>query len=227
MGKSKKKQAGPITKYKHWLRAYQLKDRDRWTVFNPSGRPLSELPVVYGYEAMFKWKVSFVGLLSDAGDSYAIVIGGGIDAPSRLGVVSGSRPDVDQYLRARHPNGYRMEFVPWVDFEAHEGLAKALRNQAIREASHGLGALRVTPPQVDPTRLTYTDRIKSAMKQINATLSSRDTRGLCVADVRHDPACGHLQGGDCNCEPTIAIDTPRGICTVDRHGNPSLPSVTN
>jgi hypothetical protein len=152
MGKSKKKQSGPITKYKHWLRAYQLNDRDRWTVFNPSGRPLSELPVVYGYEVMFKWKVSFVGLLSAAGDSYAIAIGRGIDAPSRLGVVSGSRPDVDQYLRARHPNGYRMEFVPWVDFEAHEGLAKALMNHAVVRAASGPGALGVAPPQVETPR---------------------------------------------------------------------------
>jgi len=107
-----------------------------FAVFNPHGKPVEELPFIYGFNngGSPGW-LSGV-LLADDGTH----LGGHVCSaegymPHDLGCVEGSRPDRHGDFQKHYPDGYRMEFVGLekVKARAHAGLEAAFaKNQASR-----------------------------------------------------------------------------------------------
>lgn len=108
----------------------------RAAVYNPHGKPLEELPVIYGFNNGGEpgW---FQGVLLAQDGA---MLGGHICShegymPRDLGVMEGSRDDRHEAFREHYPDGYRMDFVPGRDVRSHAGLAEAYRlNQERRDA---------------------------------------------------------------------------------------------
>lgn len=101
-------------------------------VFNPHGKPESELPVIYGFNNGGSPGWMSAVLLAEDGEG----LGGHICSAEGymlhdLGILEGSRPDRHETFRAHYPDGYRMEFVPGDQVLTHPGLEAAYqRNQA-------------------------------------------------------------------------------------------------
>lgn len=98
-------------------------------VFNPHGKPLSELPVIYGFNngGQAGW-LSGVLIAQDG-----TVLGGHCCSaegymPHDLGILEGTRPDRHEKFREHYPEGYMMDFVGYDDAENHAGLAAAIAN---------------------------------------------------------------------------------------------------
>jgi len=113
-----------------YLRQHQAEWAGRpVAIYNPDDADPASLPVIYG----FINSVSAPGWFSAASIAEdGTVLGGHVCsaegyAPHDLGVIEGSRPDrhTEQYQR-HYPKGYRMEWVPSSEIEAHEGLQKAI-----------------------------------------------------------------------------------------------------
>lgn len=106
-----------------------------YAVFNPHGKPLDDLPVIYGFNngGSRGWLNGV--LLAESGHC----LGGHICSAEGymlhdLGVLEGSRPDRHETFREHYPDGYRMDFVPASEVKAHIGLDAAYqRNQQIAE----------------------------------------------------------------------------------------------
>lgn len=102
-------------------------------VYNPLGKPLGDLPVIYGFNNGGTRGCLSAVLLAEDGTG----MGGHCCSdegymPSDLGCIEGSRPDRHEEFRAHYPNGYRMEFVQGKDVKTHTGLLKAYAlNQSI------------------------------------------------------------------------------------------------
>lgn len=97
-------------------------------VFNPSERPLAELPAVYAFS-------NVVG--GGDGIAYAMAADGNVlgshwcsnegYVPADLAVVDGWMSDRHEEYRKHYPDGYRMEFVRAADVKNHPGLTEAFR----------------------------------------------------------------------------------------------------
>lgn len=98
-------------------------------VLNPHGKPLNELPVIYGFNngGSLGW-FSAVALAEDG-----TVLGGHVCSaegymPHDLGILAGTKLDRHENDYQKHyPDGYRMEFVPSPEIDAHAGLQEAIR----------------------------------------------------------------------------------------------------
>lgn len=107
----------------------------RKAVFNPHGKPLDELPVIYGFNngGSPGW-MSAVLLAEDGTCLGGHCCSSEAYMPADLGVLEGTRDDRHKDFRKHYPDGYRMEFVRGADVKTHAGLAKAYQlNQAKRE----------------------------------------------------------------------------------------------
>src|ERR1700734_1317722 len=111
-----------------YLAQHQLELEGRKpAVFNPHGKPLEELPVIYGFNngGSAGW-YSAVAIAKDGN-----CLGGHCCShegymEGDLGILEGTRPDRHQNDYQKHyPDGYRMEFVPSADIRTHEGLQAA------------------------------------------------------------------------------------------------------
>ncbi|HRO59372.1 MAG TPA: hypothetical protein PKZ27_03010 [Rhodocyclaceae bacterium] len=98
-----------------------------YAVFNPHGKPLDDLPVIYGFNngGSDHWYQA-VAIAEDG-----VVLGGHICSSEGymrhdLGVLEGTRPDRHEIYQKHYPDGYRMDFVPSLDIADHEGLNAAL-----------------------------------------------------------------------------------------------------
>ncbi len=106
-----------------------------WAVYNPHDKPLSELPVIYGFNNGGGGYFLHAVLLAEDGTA----LGGHACSaegymPHDLGILEGTRPDRHEGFREHYPDGYRMEFVGAADVKAHEGLMRAYAlNQQRRE----------------------------------------------------------------------------------------------
>lgn len=104
-------------------------------VFNPHSHPLSELPVIYGFNN--GGDCCFLGAVLIAEDGTGL--GGHACSseaymPADLGILEGTRPDRHETFREHYPDGYRMEFVGAAKVKAHPGLMDAYRrNQTAAE----------------------------------------------------------------------------------------------
>lgn len=97
-------------------------------VHNPHGKPVAELPVIYGFNNGGRSDWLHADLLAEDGT----YLGGHICSdegymPSDLGVLEGTRPDRHEGFRAHYPDGYRMEFVSRSAVPGHERLREALK----------------------------------------------------------------------------------------------------
>lgn len=106
-----------------------------YAVYNPHGKPLDELPVIYGFNngGSRGWYNGV--LIAESGHC----LGGHICSdesymPHDLGVIEGSRPDRHETFRKHYPDGYRMDFVGADQVRTHAGLMAAYeKNQRLPE----------------------------------------------------------------------------------------------
>lgn len=101
-------------------------------VFNPYNKPLSELPMIYGFNNGGSPGWMDAVLIAEDGTW----LGGHICSnecymPYDLGVLKGSRPDRHEGFQKHYPSGYKMEFVSYEGFKTHDKLKAAC---AIAEA---------------------------------------------------------------------------------------------
>jgi len=108
-----------------------------WAVFNPHGRPLEELPIIYGFNnggSPGWWSAmllaedgTFLGAHACSHEDYM---------PHDLGILEGTMPQRHETFREHYPDGYRMAFVKRDDVRRNKGLLAAYeRNQAEGEAA--------------------------------------------------------------------------------------------
>lgn len=110
----------------------------RPAVFNPHGKPIAELPVIYGFNngGSPGW-FSAVLIAADG-----TTLGGHACShegymPHDLGVLEGTRPDRHETFRKHYPDGYRMEFVSYHDTKEHAGLQEAFRLKELLPKAEG------------------------------------------------------------------------------------------
>jgi hypothetical protein len=100
-------------------------------VYNPHGKPIEELPVIYGFNNGGSPRWYSAVLLADDGTP----LGGHLCShegymPHDLGILEGARPDRHEHFRQHYPDGYRMQFIPSDQVMTHPGLDAAVkRNQ--------------------------------------------------------------------------------------------------
>lgn len=100
---------------------------------NPYDKPIKELPVIYGFNNGGNSSMLSGVLLAEDGTQ----LGGHICSseaymPADLGVLENTRLDRHETFKEHYPNGYRMEFVGYDDFSAHDGLKVAVKLAEIK-----------------------------------------------------------------------------------------------
>jgi len=98
-------------------RAYLADHMSQWgdrgyAVFNPHGKPVDDLPFIFGWNNGGEPGWYIACLLSEDGaglGSHCCSSEGYM--PHDLGILKGSRPDRHEHFRAHYPDGYRMDFV--------------------------------------------------------------------------------------------------------------------
>lgn len=95
-------------------------------VFNPHGKPVEELPVIYGFNNGGSPGWYDAALLAEDGT----YLGGHVCShegymPHDLGVLEGSRPDRHEDFQKHYPDGYRMQFVGLPEAKTHPGIEAA------------------------------------------------------------------------------------------------------
>jgi len=97
-------------------------------VHNPHGKPIDELPVIYGWNNGGSYGLMAARLIAQDGTT----LGGHACSseaymPADLGILEGTRPDRHEGFRQHYPDGYRMEFVGYEQARNHAGLCEAVR----------------------------------------------------------------------------------------------------
>lgn len=95
-------------------------------VFNPHGKPIDELPVIYGFNNGGPPGFMIGCLVAEDGaglGSHCCSSEGFM--PGDLGIREGSRSDRHETFQKHYPDGYRMEFVSYDDVPGHEALQRA------------------------------------------------------------------------------------------------------
>jgi hypothetical protein len=105
-----------------------------YAVFNPLEKPVSELPVIYGFNNGGSAGWYSAALLAEDGTGLGSHICSA-EAYMRhdLGILEGCRPDRHERFQKHYPEGYRMDFVGAVEVRTggHAGLESAYQlNQA-------------------------------------------------------------------------------------------------
>ena len=98
----------------------------KWAVHNPKDLPLTELPIIYGFNNGGSPGWYIAQLIAEDGvalGSHACSHEGYMEHD--LGILEGTRPDRHEDFREHYPDGYRMVFVPMSDVKSCEGLMKA------------------------------------------------------------------------------------------------------
>lgn len=110
-----------------YLASHQMEWNGRpYAVHNPHNKPLTELPVIYGFNNGGSYDFLSAVLIAEDGTP----LGGHCCSnegymPHDLGCLEGSRPDRHETFREHYPDGYRMEFVGYADAASHAGLVAA------------------------------------------------------------------------------------------------------
>ena len=114
-------------------------DADGYAVFNPHGKPVADLPVIYGFNNGGSPGWFSGALIAEDGTS----LGGHICSHESfmygdLGIRAGSRPDRHEAFQKHYPDGYRMTFVPHSRVMETPGLVRAFeRNKAMADDARG------------------------------------------------------------------------------------------
>lgn len=101
-------------------------------IFNPENKPINKLPVIYGFNNGGKRGWMHAVLIAEDGEC----LGGHCCSseaymPADLGILEGTREDRHIEFKKHYPNGYRMEFVSYLDIKDHEALNKAFKLNSI------------------------------------------------------------------------------------------------
>ena len=104
--------------------------------YNPHGKPIDELPAIYGFNNGGRpgW---YVGeLIAEDGTP----LGNHLCSsegymPHDLGCLEGSRPDRHEGFQRHYPDGYRMEFIGEATVMTHPGLLRAVERNAVATAT--------------------------------------------------------------------------------------------
>ena len=111
----------------------------KWAVFNPNNAELTELPVIYGFNNGGSSGFFEGCLMAEDGTDL-----GGHGCSNEgymlhdLGILEGARPDRHATFREHYPDGYRMAFVPYSEFEKATELHEALKrsDEKHKETDH-------------------------------------------------------------------------------------------
>lgn len=106
-------------------------------VYNPSGKPIDELPVIYGFNngGSDGWYPA-VAIAQDGTLLGSHICSSEAYMRHDLGVLEGTRPDRHALYQNHYPDGYRMDFVPGADVLFHTELNAALAaNKAAQAAA--------------------------------------------------------------------------------------------
>ena len=97
-----------------------------YALYNPKSLPITELPVIYGFNnggsqdwwegVLLAEDGTYLGSHVCSHESYM---------PHDLGILEGSRPDRHETFKEYYPDGYRMDFVSRDAVQSHEGLTRA------------------------------------------------------------------------------------------------------
>ncbi len=118
--------------------AYLSQHMTKWgdknyAVYNPHGKPIEDLPIIYGFNNGGSPGWMHAALVAEDGEYLGShVCSAEAYMPHDLGILSGSRPDRHETFRKHYPDGYRMDFV----HHSHAGLCAAV---AKHQAKHGNG----------------------------------------------------------------------------------------
>ena len=89
-------------------------------VFNPHGKPLSELPIIFGFNNGGGGAFWHAELIAQDGTHLGShICSSEAYMPSDLGVLQGTGPDRHVGFRQHYPDGYKMEFVGAADIDNH------------------------------------------------------------------------------------------------------------
>ena len=97
-------------------------------VYNPHGKPVSELPVIYGWNNGCDGYFMSACLIAQDGTTFpGHACSSEAYMPADLGILEGTRPDRHEEFRKHYPDGYRMEFVGYAEAcaKSNAGLAAA------------------------------------------------------------------------------------------------------
>lgn len=114
----------------------EMEDKD-YALVNPRGRPVGELPAIYGFNNGGEPGWYHGVLMAEDGTC----LGGHVCSdegymPHDLGILTGTRADRHETFLAHYPDGYRMEFIGAADVRGHAGLAVAFaKNQELAAAA--------------------------------------------------------------------------------------------
>lgn len=112
----------------------------RYASYNPHNKPLSELPVIWGFNNGGSPRCYSGVLLADSGHCLGSHICSNESyMPHDLGIIEGSRPDRHETFKKHYPDGYRMDFVGEADVMTHPGIEAAVQANA------------ALPPQAEST----------------------------------------------------------------------------
>lgn len=122
-----------------YLAQHRMKyEQAKWAVFNPHGKPIEELPVIYGFNNGGSPGWYSAELLAQDGTG----LGGHICSHEGymehdLGILEGTRADRHEGFRKHYPDGYRMEFVSGEPLQ-HAGLMEAYRRNQAQPIAQGV-----------------------------------------------------------------------------------------
>lgn len=108
--------------------------RAKFAVYNPHNKPVSELPVIYGFNNGGSPGWMSACLLAEDGSA----MGGHICSSEGfmygdLGILEGRREDRHEEFRKHYPDGYRMDFVPGDEVKTHAGLDAAYQKHLAKQ----------------------------------------------------------------------------------------------
>lgn len=96
--------------------------------YNPNNKPMSELPVIYGFNNGGSPGFMHAQLLAEDGTALGShLCSSEAYMPHDLGILEGTRPDRHEGFKEHYPDGYRMEFVSGKDVMTHEGINRAYK----------------------------------------------------------------------------------------------------
>lgn len=98
-----------------------------YAVYNPFEQPVSDLPVIYGFNNGGNGFMYNGELISEDGYNLGShTCSDEFYMYSDLGILEGSRPDRHEEFKKYYPEGYRMDFVKYNNVKNHEGLKDAM-----------------------------------------------------------------------------------------------------
>lgn len=103
-------------------------------VFNPHGKPVTELPTTYGFNNGGSPGFYSACLVAEDGTP----LGGHICSSEGfmygdLGILEGFRKDRHEEFQKHYPDGYRMEFVGYDAVPSHAGIQAAFKKAEARQ----------------------------------------------------------------------------------------------